>query len=221
VRYLASDRALRWMTAALLLVGIAYPLLMVALPVLTRVQFGGDPRTFGILVSANGLGLAVGSGLAIWLSGRWPIGRLGAIAAVGAMAPLWLLLQPLTPTITATVLAVSGTFIPTFSACLTSHFTLRPPDPVRPQVMTSVITAENLTGFAAYAAGGTLLAIAGVRPELVVVAIVGTACTLSLLIALRAVHESTPKISEAPTVERCAPRQADADRPVGSAHAHR
>jgi MFS family permease len=197
VRYLASDRVLRWMAAALLLVGITYPLLMVVLPILTQVRFGGDPRTFGILVSANGLGLAVGSLLAIWLSGRWPIARLGGIAGVGAMAPLWLLLQPLTPSITAAVLAVSGIFIPTFSACLTSHFTLRPPDPVRPQVMTSVITAENLTGFAAYAAGGTLLTIAGIQPVLVIIAIVGTACTLSLLVAVKAVQDSARDISEA------------------------
>ena len=185
VRYLASDRVLRWMAAAVLLVGITYPLLMVVLPVLTQVRYGGDPRTFGILMSANGLGLAIGSLLTIWLSGKWPIARLGGIAAVGAMAPLWLLLQPLSPTLTAAVLAVSGIFIPTFSACLTSHFTLRPPDPVRPQVMTSVITMENLTSFAAYASGGALLTIAGIQPVLVIVAVAGTACALSLLVAVK------------------------------------
>jgi len=186
-RAIAADAALRWMAISLLCVGVTYPLIMVTLPVLTTTRYGGDPRTYGALVAASGLGLAVGSLLAIWVSGRWPLAALGGIAAVGAMGPLWLLPLPLTRLGAGAVLAVSGLFIPVFSACLTSYFTLRIRAELRAQVMTSVVATENTAGFASYACGGMLLAAVGTRATLLVAAIAGTGCAVALLVAVTAV----------------------------------
>jgi len=187
IRVMAADPALRWMAISLLCVGVTYPLIMVTLPVLTTTRYGGDPRTYGALVAASGLGLAVGSLLAVWVSGRWPLAVLGGIAAVGAMGPLWLLPLPLTGLGTGAVLAVSGLFIPVFSTCLTSHFTLRVRAELRAQVMTSVVATENTAGFASYACGGMLLAAVGTRAALLLAAIAGTGCTMALLVAMAAI----------------------------------
>ena len=187
IRAMAADAALRWMAISLLCVGVTYPLIMVTLPVLTTTRYGGDPRTYGGLVAASGFGLAVGSLLAVWVSGRWPLAVLGGIAAVGAMGPLWLLPLPLTRLGTGAVLAVSGLFIPVFSTCLTSYFTLRVRAELRAQVMTSVVATENTAGFASYACGGMLLAAVGTRATLLLAAIAGTGCTIALLVAMAAI----------------------------------
>ncbi len=184
VRTMATDPVLRWMVIALLCVGATYPLIMVTLPVLTTTRYGGDPRTYGALIAAGGLGLAAGSVVTVWASGRWSPAVLGGVAAVGAMGPLWLLPLPLTRLGTGAVLAVSGLFIPVFSACLTAYFTLRTRPGLRAQVMTSVVATENTAGFAAYACGGMLLAAAGTRATLLLAAVIGTGCAVALLVAV-------------------------------------
>jgi hypothetical protein len=54
--------------------------------------------------------------------------------------------------------------------------------------MTSVVATENLANFAAYAAGGTLVAVIGVQPVLVIIAGFGSACALSMVAAWKAVQ---------------------------------
>ena len=181
LRTMATDAVLRWMAISLLCVGVAYPLIMVTLPVLTTTRYGGDPRTYGTLVGASGLGLAAGSLIAVWASGRWPLPVLGSIAAIGAMGPLWILPLPLPWYGAAAVLAVSGLFIPAFSATLTSSFTLRTRPELRAQVMTSVVATENTAGFAAYACGGILIAALGTGPVLLLAAVAGSGCAAALL----------------------------------------
>ncbi|AGZ38978.1 MFS transporter [Actinoplanes friuliensis] len=198
LRTMTADPALRWMAVSLLFVGVTYPLIMVTLPVLTTTRFAGDPRTYGLLVSASGLGLAAGSVLAVWVAGRWSPATLGGIAAVGAMGPLWLLPLPLSWVGTGAVLAVSGLFIPVFSACLTSYFTLRTRPELRARVMTGVVATENTAGFAAYACGGLLIAAVGIGPTLLIVAVAGTGCALSLLTAVREIKRDTPRARRTP-----------------------
>ena len=192
VRTMAADRVLRWMAVALLLVGVTYPLIMVTLPVLTTDRYGGDSRTYGALVSASGLGLAAGSLLAVWASGRWNLAKLGGLAVIGAMGPLWLLPLPLSRVGTGAVLALSGLFIPVFSSCLTSSFTLRTHPGLRPQVMTSVVATENTAAFAAYAAGGILIAAVGTTATLLLAATTATGCAISLLLAVAALQRPDP-----------------------------
>ena len=184
-RVVAVDPVLRWMGVSLLLVGITYPLLMVVLPVLTTTRYDGDPRVYGALVSASGLGLALGSILSVALIGRWPLSTLGGVASVGAMAPLWLLLTSVPPLAIGTVFAVSGLFIPVFSACLTSYFLLYTRPELRPQVMTGVVATENTAGFVAYALGGLLITGIGVERTLLLIALTGTGCSIALLAAVR------------------------------------
>lgn len=188
----ANDPVLRWMGLSLLFVGITYPLLMVTLPVLTTTRFDSDPRIYGGLVSASGLGLALGSVLAVTLLGRWPITTLGGIAAVGAMGPLWFLLLPLSPVGLGAVFVVSGLFIPTFSACLSSHFLLYTAPTLRPQVMTGVTATENTAGFTAYAAGGLLVTAIGLQGTLLLVALTGAACSIALVVAVLRIRASPP-----------------------------
>ncbi|HEX6685972.1 MAG TPA: MFS transporter [Candidatus Limnocylindrales bacterium] len=183
-RVVAIDPVLRWMGISLLLVGVTYPLLMVVLPVLTTTRYDGDPRVYGALVSASGLGLALGSILAVVFIGRWQLSTLGGVASVGAMAPLWLLLISLPPLALGAVFAVSGLFIPVFSACLTSYFLLYTSPELRPQVMTGVVAMENTAGFVAYAVGGLLVAGIGAQRTLLLVALTGTGCSLALLVAV-------------------------------------
>jgi MFS family permease len=185
-RAIVADPVLRWMAVSLLCVGVTYPLIMVTLPVLTTARFGGDPRTYGALVAASGLGLATGSILAVWLTGRWSLIVLGGVAVVGATTPLWLLPLPLTRLGTGAVLTLSGLFIPVFSACLTSSFTLRTSPALRAHVMTSVVATENTAGFASYACGGILIAAAGTRSALLLAAVLGAGCAAALLVAVTA-----------------------------------
>ena len=197
VRTMAADHVLRWMAVALLLVGVTYPLIMVTLPVLTTDRYGGDSRTYGALVSASGLGLAAGSLLAVWASGRWSLAKLGGLAVIGAMGPLWLLPFPLSKVGTGAVLALSGLFIPIFSSCLTSYFTLRTRPDLRPQVMTSVVATENTAAFAAYAAGGILIAAAGTTATLLLAATTATGCAIALLLAVAALQRPDRHPAEA------------------------
>jgi MFS family permease len=193
---MAADRVLRWMAVALLLVGVTYPLIMVTLPVLTTDRYGGDSRTYGALVSASGLGLAAGSLLAVWAAGRWNPAKLGGLAVIGAMGPLWLLPLPLSRVGTGAVLALSGLFIPIFSSCLTSSFTLRTRPDLRPQVMTSVVATENTAAFAAYAAGGILIAAAGTTATLLLAAATATGCAIALILAVAALQRPDPHPAE-------------------------
>ncbi|WCN83185.1 MFS transporter [Micromonospora sp. LH3U1] len=189
-------RALRRFVLALTLVTISVPAIFICLPVLVLNDLGGDPRTLGLLIAANGAGLAIGSLVAVT-----GLGRMNNTALTGAAmlqcAPLWLLL------IDQTIVMASGLFLvglatPMLAATINTRVTLRTPAPIRPHVMTAVTTTENLGAFVGYTAAGPAIQLSGPRTVFAAIATLAALGAITFAMALRADHSRPAVPSQRP-----------------------
>ena len=161
LRHALHHRALRHFVLALTFVAISVPAVFICLPVLVMDDLGGDPRTLGLLTTANGAGLAIGSLVAVTSLNRMNNTTLTG-AAMLQCAPLWLLLVDQALAV-ASGLFLVGLATPLLAATVNTRVTLRTPAPMRPHVMTAVTTTENLAAFTGYTAAGPALQLGGVR----------------------------------------------------------
>jgi hypothetical protein len=100
---------------------------------------------------------------------------------------------------TRAVTALTAAKLVSTTGGVTSSFTLRTRPDLRPQVMTSVVATENTAAFAAYAAGGILIAAAGTTATLLLAATTATGCAIALLLAVAALPRPDPHPAEMPT----------------------
>lgn len=182
--------ALRPFVLALTAITAAFPAIFTCLPVLVLHTLHGGPRTLGLLTAANGVGLAVGSLIAVTTLSRLSRPVLILATAVQSL-PLFLLLLGNVPA-TATGLLLSGLATPLLAATLYTRFTLNAPPGLRPHVLTAVTTAENLAAFAGVTATGPLLQISEPRPVLAGVATLATIGAALYTAALRTEGTSDP-----------------------------
>jgi predicted MFS family arabinose efflux permease len=172
LRYAARHRSLRLFLTALVLVSLAVPAIAACLPVLVLHDLGGDPRVLGLLTATNGAGLAAGSILALAVITRMRDTALTLAVAVLAL-PLWLMLTGRIPLL-AVALFLSGLATPVCGVTVTTRFTLRTPEQIRPQVMTALTTLENFAAFLAFAVAGPVLQAAGLKPVFAAIALLAT-----------------------------------------------
>jgi MFS family permease len=184
LRHSLHHRALRHFVLALTLVNLSVPAVFICLPVLVMNDLGGDPRTLGLLTAANGAGLAVGSLVAITALSRMKTAHLTGVAILQC-APLWLLLAN-RAWVVASGLFLAGLATPILAATFNTRFTLRTPTPLRPHVMTSVTTTENMAAFIGFAAAGPALQLSGLRPVFAVIASLATLGATTFVLAIRA-----------------------------------
>ena len=184
--YVRRTRVVLLLACALFAIGVAFPMLLATIPVLTYERFGAHAQITGLLVTCYGAGMAAGSVLAYFLLGRLPRRPLGIGAMICLVIPLWLLVLRLGPAGVGAVLFCSAMFIPITSSLIGSSVTLQTPQSLRPQVMTIVVTSENLAGPLAYVIVGPVLQGVGVQPVFVIVAAMWSMAGLAFIAAMRA-----------------------------------
>ena len=104
--------------------------------------------------TAFGAGALVGSLGAVDVVKKVPLMRLAAVAIVAMALPLWLLAISMPRAIVIVVLAAFGFCAPFVNAPMTAVMTVRTPEPLRPKVMTAVVTIANVIGPLGFLAAG-------------------------------------------------------------------
>jgi MFS family permease len=168
-------------------------MLAASLPVLAFEEFDESSTVAGLFFAALGAGSLVGAILAIKLVPKFDPIRLGAVALVALTVPLPLLGLPLPAAAVIAVLFTGAIFNPLVNAPLIGVLTTRTPEPLRPKVMTAVITTALLAGPLGLLVVGPLLGSWGPRPVLLFIAVGQFLATLPFaIVALRRRAEAPP-----------------------------
>jgi predicted MFS family arabinose efflux permease len=175
VRFLARDRVLGPMTLTLIVLDAAAGALFTTLPALAYIRFGQDPKIVGWLFTAFGIGALAGSVLAMKAVDRFAPLRLAAGAMVLVVLPLWALVATLPWEAVGAVLLACGLFVPLVNAPIFGILSTRPPEALRPKVMTAVMTASALGGPAGRIVVGPMFVHWGIAATYAVLA-----CAISL-----------------------------------------
>jgi MFS family permease len=154
LRYVARDRLLGPSLAAAAFLNFVAQGLVASLPVLVYRRFDADTKVLGFLFAAFGAGALLGSLAAAGVVKKIPLMRLAAIAIVAMAVPLWALAVSLPWAVVVVVLAAFGFFAPFVNAPMMAVMTVRTPEPLRPKVMTAVMTIANLIGPLGFLAAG-------------------------------------------------------------------
>ena len=120
--------------------------LIAALPVLVYRRYGADTKVLGFLFAAFGAGALIGSVGAAGIVKKIRLMRLAAVGIVAMALPLWLLAIPMPWALVIVVLAAFGFCAPFVNAPMMAVITVRTPEPLRPKVMTAVMTIANVIG---------------------------------------------------------------------------
>ncbi|MDQ3992272.1 MAG: MFS transporter [Actinomycetota bacterium] len=170
LRFLARD-ALLWrigLTAVFLnMFGAG---LALSLPVLAYEEYGGSSRVAGLFFACFGAGALLGTVLAMRLLPRFRPLRIAAVSIVAMMLPLWLLGVELPAWAVMAALVASAIPQPLVNAPILALIIGRAPEPLRPKVMTSLMTLAMLAGPLGLLAAGPLLERLGPRPVFLVIA---------------------------------------------------
>ena len=202
LRHALRHRTLRLFVLALTLVTLSITAIYICLPVLVLSELDGDPRTLGLLTAANGAGLALGSLIAVTTLNRMNNTALTG-AAILQCAPLWLLLADRT-SVLASGLFLTGLATPVLAATLSTRITLRVPAPMRPHVMTAVITIENVAAFIGYTTAGPALQFSSLRTVFAVIATLATLGAITFAVALHTDRSRLAPLAPQRTLRRVA-----------------
>lgn len=180
-RHVVGSPQLLRVSAAALLFGLFFPMLLAALPVLAVLRWESDANVAGMLFASWGAGALIGTFAAMRLAASVPPMRLGALSAVALALPLWLLGLDLTAWQFAVVLLVSGLFTPMLNAPLMTVLLTKCPEHVRAQAITFVTTTNLLAGPLGYTVAGPVIELWSMTTLLLVAAAgVSTAALLML-----------------------------------------
>jgi MFS family permease len=154
LRFVLRDRLLgpSLVTAAVL--NFAAQGIVATLPVLVYRRYGADTKVLGFLFAAFGAGALVGSLGAAGVVKKVPLMRLAAVAIVAMALPLWLLAISMPWAVVIVVLSAFGFCAPFVNAPMMAVMTVRTPEPLRPKVMTAVMTIANVIGPLGFLAAG-------------------------------------------------------------------
>jgi MFS family permease len=154
LRFVVRDRLLGPSMFAAAVLNFVAQGLIATLPVLVYRRYGAETKVLGFLFAAFGAGALVGSLGAVGVVKKIPLLRLAAIAIVAMALPLWLLAIPMPWAIVIVVLAAFGFCAPFVNAPMMAAMTVRTPEPLRPKVMTAVMTIANVIGPLGFLAAG-------------------------------------------------------------------
>jgi predicted MFS family arabinose efflux permease len=175
LRFLARDPLLRVWWPAFALGDAAWTAFFVALPVLVLDRFGHHPAIVGWLLASFGVGAVIGNVISFRFLTRRFDGLLIFTTFIAVqVAPLWLLWLPLPAVALSATILVSGIGNGLVNPSLHAISTLRIPAPMRPTVMTTVMTFWALVNPLGLFVAGPILDAAGTTPVLVGYAAVQT-----------------------------------------------
>lgn len=185
LRYVLRDRVLGPMMAAAAFINFAAQGLIAMLPVLALRRYDADPKIVGFFFAAFGAGALIGSLLAANVVRRVPLLKLAGIGILGMALPLWPLAIDLPWPVVIVLLAAFGFCSPLVNAPVLSILTVRPPEALRPKVITAVMTISVIIGPLGFLAVGQALQHVGLRVVFLAIATAFTVGALAFSAAVR------------------------------------
>lgn len=175
LRFLAHDPLLRVWWPAFALGDAAWTAFFVTLPVLVLERFGHDPALVGWLIASFGIGALIGNAISFrYLTRRFDGLTIFTTFIVIQVVPLWLLWLPVPAAVLSAAIVVSGIGNGLVNPSLHAISTLRVPPPMRPTVMTTVMTLWALVNPLGLFVAGPVLDAVGTTPVLIGYAAVQT-----------------------------------------------
>jgi predicted MFS family arabinose efflux permease len=175
LRFLANDPLLRVWWPAFALGDAAWTAFFVTLPVLVLERFGHHPAIVGWLIASFGIGALIGNMISFrYLTRRFDGLTIFTTFIVIQVVPLWLLWLPVPAAVLSLAIVVSGIGNGLVNPSLHAISTLRVPPPMRPTVMTTVMTLWALVNPLGLFVAGPVLDAVGTTPVLVGYAAVQT-----------------------------------------------
>jgi MFS family permease len=156
VRFLRRDPILWPLIVSVSVQELAWTAMFAALPVLAFREFGGSVKLAGSFLAAYGGGSVAGGLIAARYASRIDL-RIVPPAIVGVAVSMWSLALPLPAWGVICATAMIGVFIGLFFPPLMAEVTLRPPEPLRAQVLSASTTLFSFTGPLGFIAAGLLL----------------------------------------------------------------
>jgi len=185
LRYVARDRILGPMMAAAAFINFTAQGLIAMLPVLVVRRFDADPKIVGFFFAAFGAGALAGSLIASQIVRKVPLLKLAGLGILGMAVPLWLLAVDLPWPAVLVVLAAFGFCAPFVNAPVLGILTVRPPEALRPKVITAVMTISVVIGPLGFLAVGLALQHVGMPVVFLAIAAAFTAGALAFSAAVR------------------------------------
>jgi MFS family permease len=185
LRYVLRDKLLGPLMSAAAFINFVAQGLIAMLPVLVVRRFDGDPKIVGFFFAAFGAGALVGSILASQVVRKVPLLKVAGAGILGMAVPLWLLVLDLPWPVVLVVLAAFGFCAPLVNAPLLGILTVRPPEALRPKVITAVMTISVVIGPLGFLAVGQALQYVGMPVVFLAIAAGFTVGALGFAAALR------------------------------------
>jgi MFS family permease len=168
LRFLAHDPLLRVWWPAFALGDAAWTAFFVTLPVLVLERFGHHPAIVGWLIASFGIGALIGNMISFrYLTRRFDGLTIFTTFIVIQVIPLWLLWLPVPAAALSAAIVVSGIGNGLVNPSLHAISTLRVPPPMRPTVMTTVMTFWALVNPLGLFVAGPVLDAVGTTPVLI------------------------------------------------------
>ena len=185
LRYVVHDRILGPMMAAAAFINFVAQGLIAMLPVLVFRRFDADPKIVGFFFASFGAGALIGSLVAAQVVRKVPLLKLAGAGILGMAVPLWLLALDLPWPAVLVVLAAFGFCAPLVNAPVLGILTVRPPEALRPKVITAVMTISVVIGPLGFLAVGQALQHVGMSVVFLAIAAGFTAGALAFSAAVR------------------------------------
>ena len=192
LRFVVHDRLLGPTLVAAAFINFVAQGLIAMLPVLVLRRYDADAKVLGFLFAAFGAGALLGS---IWVSQivrKVPLIKLARLGILAMAPPLWFLPIDMPWPAVVVVLAAFGFSSPVVNAPIVGIITVRTPAPLRPKVITSVITIASLIGPLGFLAVGQSLQYVSMEAIFIAIAAGLTAGAIAFAIALTHGDESLP-----------------------------
>jgi MFS family permease len=175
LRFLAHEPLLRVWWPAFALGDAAWTAFFVTLPVLVLERFGHHPALVGWLVASFGIGALIGNVISFrYLTRRFDGLTIFTTFIVIQVLPLWLLWLPVPAAVLSLAIVFSGVGNGLVNPSLHAISTLRVPPPMRPTVMTTVMTLWAVVNPLGLFVAGPVLDAVGTTPVLIGYAAVQT-----------------------------------------------
>lgn len=176
LRFIVRDRLLRVWWPAFAIGDAAWTAFFVTVPVLVIARFGQDAKIAGWLFASFGIGAVIGNAISFrFLIRRFDGLGLVSTCVMGQALPLWLLWLPLPAGALSGAIFASGIANGLVNPSLHSIFTLRIPEALRPNVMTTAMVFWALLNPLGLFLAGPVLDAFGTTPVLIGFAAVQTA----------------------------------------------
>jgi MFS family permease len=198
--------------------------LFAMLPVLVVRRFDENPKILGFFFAAFGAGALIGSLIAAQVVRKVALTRLAGLAILGMAVPLWLLAITMPWPLVLVVLAAFGIFAPLVNAPVLAILTVRTPAPLRPKVMTAVMTISMVIGPLGFLAVGLALQHVGMKGVFLAIAAGFSAGAIAFSVAVRrSERDGEQKADPVPAGDLAPvrPAEAGADRVAPQAARHK